>query len=245
MPLRSSLWQLTWRVYTRANRTKRMNTRLSKLVSFYRDECDQGHALGTYPKDMSDDRSWSKTVAEDYSIPTLRRLVFSREAEIKRAAVWALGWVGKHPEYRFLGPFLRASDSRLRLEADRAREQILLRTRTDWQIQFAQQIEDSMADSHWKSANRMVDRLVAKHAEHPQSWLLRVSVRLCTSQLLGAIDDCRHLLSFDRDCYRACVFLGQCYWFMQRVQVANECFMEATRIYPDCSAVWLGHEQRF
>jgi hypothetical protein len=79
-----------------------------------------------------------------------------------------------------------------------------------------------MADSHWKSANRMVDRLVAKHGEHPQTWLLRVSIRMCTSQLLGAIDDCKHLLSFDRDCYRACVFLGQSYWWMQRLEVASK-----------------------
>jgi tetratricopeptide (TPR) repeat protein len=97
-----------------------------------------------------------------------------------------------------------------------------------------------MADSHWKSANRMVDRLVAKHGEHPQTWLLRVSIRMCTSQLLGAIDDCKHLLSFDRDCYRACVFLGQSYWWMQRLEVARECFQEARRIYPNWSASGIG-----
>lgn len=213
----SDLYQNTYRPFGT------MNTRLSTLISFYR---KRSHCGG----------SVSKFVSRDYSAWTLRRLVYARDPEIRCAAVWALGSVGQHSEYRFLGPFLRDSDGRLRLEADLAREQILLRIRSDWHCQFAQQIEDSMADSHWKSANRMVDRLVATHGEHPQSWLLRVSVRMCTSQLLGAIDDCRHLLSFDRDCYRACVFLGQSYWWMQRLEVAKECFTEANRIYPNWSA---------
>ncbi|MFM8186913.1 MAG: tetratricopeptide repeat protein, partial [Pirellula sp.] len=99
--------------------------------------------------------------------------------------------------------------------------------------------ESSMANSHWKSANRMVDQLVVEHAHDPQSWLLRVSIRLCTAQWLGASQDCRYLLSIDRDNYRACVFLGQCYWFMNRLGIAKECFLEAARIYPDCSVPWL------
>jgi len=219
-----------------------MNTRLSKLVSFYRDACDPELAGATYCAELSTDSLWTRVVSKDYSSSTLRRLVFSREPETRRAAVWGLGWIGHQSEYRFLGPILRASDPKLRFEADRAREQLLLRTRTDWHVEFAQQIEESMAEAHWKSASRMVDRLVARHGEHPQSWLLRVSIRLCTSELLGAIEDCRYLLSFDRDSYRACVFLGQCYWFMNRLQVSKECFLEATRIYPDCTTTSLGVE---
>jgi len=211
-----------------------MNTRLSKLVSFYRDASGQGAVASSYPSKLESSCFYTQAVAQDYSPPTLRRLVFSRESEIRCAAVWALGQVGGASEYRFLGPLLRANDPRLRLESDRSREQLLLRTRTAWQIQYAQQIEDSMVEFQWNSANQMADRLVAKHADDPQSWLLRVSIRLCTSQWLGAIEDCLYLLSFDRDSYRACLFLGQCYWMTHRLRAAKECFREATRIYPDC-----------
>ena len=206
-----------------------MNTRLANLISFYSQRSEPVRRNVRC-------REESKVISQDYSVCTLRRLVFSRDAQIRRAAAWGLGRIGHLPECRFLGPLLRDPDASLRLEADRAREQILLRVRSLWHCQFAQQIEESMADSHWKSANRMVDKLVATHAEHPQSWLLRISIRMCTSQLQGAIEDCRHVLSIDRDCYRACVMLGQSYWFMQRTSVAKECFLEATRIYPDCTS---------
>jgi tetratricopeptide (TPR) repeat protein len=212
-----------------------MKTRLSKLVSFYRDACEQGGSFASDGQVSVFEGDRSREVRRDYSLSTLRRLVYSRSAETRQAAVWALGWVGGASEYQFLGPWLRSEDPRLRFQADRSREQLLLRTRTDWQVQSAEQIEASMAESHWRSANRLVDRLVARHAEHPQSWLLRAAVRLCTSQLPGAIEDCRTLLSFDPNSYRACVFLGQCYWFMHCQRVAQECFSEAMRIYPDCT----------
>lgn len=210
-----------------------MNTRLTNLISFYNEQ------TGPARRDdrcRDESKFISKAISEDYSVCTLRRLIFSRDTQIRRAAVWGLGWIGQHSECRFLGPLLRDPDAAIRFEADRAREQILLRVRSLWHRQFAEQIEDSMADSHWTSANRMVDKLVATHAEHPQTWLLRISVRMCTSQLAGAIEDCRQVLSIDRDCYRACVMLGQSYWFMQRISVAKECFLEAARIYPDCTS---------
>lgn len=219
-----------------------MNTRLSKLVSFYRDECEQGTLAFSYWMDPEATSKYSQALAQDYSAPTLRRLVFSRESEIRCAAVWALGCIGGPSEYRFLGPLLRADDVRLRLQSDLSREHLLLRFRSAWQIRYAQEIEDSMEDSRWDSALEMADRLVEKHADDPQSWLLRVSIRLCTQQWSGAIEDCRQVLSMDRDSYRACIFLGQCYWMMHQLNVADMCFSEAVRIYPDCNFGSLSQE---
>ena len=244
MSLRMRLEQLLWKEVPRSNPAAFMKTRLSRLVSFYRDACDPGCDVASYREELSDKLHGPLQVAQDYSVSTLRRLVFSQDREIRRAALWALGVVGGKSEYPFLGPWLRDRDPSLRQLADRAREHLLSKSRSDYQVQFAQQIETSMANSHWKSAHRMVDRLVVEHAQDPQSWLLRVAIRLCTSQWLGASQDCRYLLSFDRDNYRACVFLGQCYWYMNRLGIAKECFLEATRIYPDCSAAWLANKLR-
>jgi hypothetical protein len=244
MSLRIQCEQLFWIAGPIPTLATFMKSRLSRLVSFYRDACDPGCRVASYRQELSDKLKGPHQLARDYSISTLRRLVFSRDQEVREAALWALGAVGGKSEYAFLGPWLRACDPGLRQLADRAREHLLMRTRSEHQILFAQRIESSMANSHWKCANRMVNRLVVEHAHDPQSWLLRVSIRLCTRQWLGASQDCRYLLSFDRDNYRACVFLGQCYWYMNRLGIAKECFLEASRIYPDCSAASLANKLR-
>lgn len=192
-----------------------------KLVTFYRER----QALG--------DLATSK-VAEHYSAHTLCRLVHARDGESRQAAIWGLGLLGEQSDYYFLGPWLRADWCGVRLEADRSRTAILQRVRGSWHQEYAQRIEDSMAEENWGLARRMADRLVRKHAEHPEAWLLRIVTRLCTSQISGAMDDCCFLLSFDRECYRALVLLGQCYWMLDRPMPAKECFLEAARIYPEC-----------
>lgn len=204
-------------------RELRMNTRTPKLVTFYRER----HVYG---------RMVSTIVAKHYCNHTLKRMVHSRDIEKQQAAIWGLGLIGKQAEYSFLGPWLRTDSLAVRREADDARSLILERIRCEWQRQYALEIEDSIAEANWNSARRMADLLVTRHGLHPESWLLRSLIRLYTSQLSGAIDDCRHVLSFDPECYRACVLLGQCYWLLDRQATAKECFLEAARIYPECRA---------
>lgn len=206
-------------------RESSMNTPSSnlapKLVTFYRERQSLGNLV-------------SLTVAEHYSAHTLRRLVYAKDVESRQAAIWGLGLIGEQSDYYFLGPLLRAGWFGVRSEADRSRSAILQRVRCSWHQDYAQRIEDSMADENWGLARRMADQLVRKHAEHPEAWLLRIVTRLCTSQISGAMDDCCFLLSFDRESYRACVLLGQCYWMLDRPATAKECFLEAARIYPEC-----------
>jgi len=76
-----------------------MNTRLTNLISFYN---EQSGPARRDDRCRDESKVISNAIAQDYSVCTLRRLIFSRDAQIRRAAVWGLGWIGQHSECRFL-----------------------------------------------------------------------------------------------------------------------------------------------
>lgn len=90
-----------------------------------------------------------------------------------------------------------------------------------------------LAQADLQKACTLADQLVEETEFRSDAFLLRAWVRFCNQQMELAILDCKKTLSIDPYCYRACVALGQCYWYQQQDATARECFYESVRLYPD------------
>jgi tetratricopeptide (TPR) repeat protein len=182
---------------------------------------------------VHDANIWVEAVRAQYALCTLKRLLGSNQADMRRAAAWALSYLGNETHYAALGVLLRDSVRMVRTYADEARRAIAQRTQSPWHRQTASHVEQLLADGKLSSAFELATHLVDEADSRADVYMLRAWVRFSDGALEQAAEDCRKTLSLDPFCYQACVALGQCMWHLGRDLVARECYCEAARIYPD------------
>ena len=176
---------------------------------------------------------WISQVRDHYEPNTLKRLLASKQVEVRRAAAWALSHLGNESHCMSLGVLLRDSARVVRTYADDARRTIAQRTQSPWHRTTATRIEQLLADGKFTSATELASHLVEEADSRADVYMLRAWVQFSNGELEAASDDCKRTLSLDPFCYQACVALGQCLWHLGRDMAARECYCEAARIYPD------------
>jgi len=176
---------------------------------------------------------WIALVRLKYTPSTLKRMLASQQVGVRRAAAWALSYVGDESHACPLGMLLRDSARMVRSCADEARRAIAQRSQSPWHRQTVSRVEQLLADGLYKSATELASHLVDEADSRSDVYMLRAWVRFSGGDIEQAAEDCKRTLALDPYCYQACVALGQCLWHLGRDLAARECYCEAARIYPD------------
>ncbi|MCU0711031.1 MAG: tetratricopeptide repeat protein [Pirellula sp.] len=176
---------------------------------------------------------WVDRVRELYSPATLERLLASNQPDTRRAAAWALRYLGTESHYRPLGALLRDDSRSVRTSADEARRAICYRTQSPWHRKTAYEVEQLLANGSYRQAIDLANHLADETEGRGDVYYLRAWIHFTYGNIECAADDCKRCLQLDACSYQACVALGQCYWHLGNDGAAMECYLEAARIYPD------------
>lgn len=206
---------------------------MAKLVDFFENYCQQEDSISDARSLNQGASVWVESVRSTYAPNTLKRMLASKHAEVRRAAAWALSHLGDETHCQALGTLLRDSVRTVRTIADDARRSISQRTQSPWHRKTAFDVEQLLADGFFSSATELASHLVDEADSRADVYMLRAWVRFSDGAIESAVDDCKKTLALDPFCYQACVALGQCMWHLGRDLVARECYCEAARIYPD------------
>lgn len=204
---------------------------MAKLLQYFENylaDCETD--IGTQ---CSDSSKWILLVREQYAPHTLKRMLASQQDDVRRAAAWALSYLGDESHSCPLGMLLRDSARMVRTCADEARRAIAQRSQSPWHRQTVARVEQLLADGLFKSATELASHLVDEVESRSDVYMLRAWVRFSDGDIEQAAEDCKRTLAIDPFCYQACVALGQCLWHLGRDLAARECYWEAARIYPD------------
>jgi tetratricopeptide (TPR) repeat protein len=206
---------------------------MAKLVRFFENYCAEIEAESNLVSMFRDPTVWIEAVRTTYAPNTLKRMLGSKQANVRKAAAWGLSHFGDESHYQSLGALLRDSVRTVRTIADDARRAIAKRTQSPWHRKTASDVEQLLADGFFSSATELASHLVDEADDRADVYMLRAWVRFSDGAIESAVDDCKKTLALDPFCYQACVALGQCMWHLGRDVVARECYYEAARIYPD------------
>lgn len=204
---------------------------MAKLLHYFENylaDCES--ETGSSVRDAS---KWIVLVRSNYTPHTLKRMLTSQQVGVRRAAAWALSYLGDESHCCPLGMLLRDSARIVRTCADEARRAIAQRSQSPWHRQTVKRVEQLLADGLFKSATELASHLVDEADARSDVYMLRAWVRFSDGDIEQAAEDCKKTLALDPFCYQACVALGQCLWHLGRDLAARECYSEAARIYPD------------
>lgn len=176
---------------------------------------------------------WVDRVRDSYSPATLERLLASSQAETRRAAAWALKYLGSEHHCKALGVLLRDESRVVRTSADEARRAICYRTQSPWHRKTAYEVEQLLANGSYGQAIDLANHLAEETEGRSDVFYLRAWIHFTYGNIEAASEDCKRVLQYDSYSYQACVALGQCYWHLGNDGAAMECYLEAARIYPD------------
>jgi len=206
---------------------------MAKLVQFFENYCEQRGSEPVIDSVFQDQSVWIEAVRTTYAPNTLKRMLASKHADVRRAAAWALSHLGDETHFQAIGVLLRDSVRTVRTIADDSRRAIAQRTQSPWHRKTATHVEQLLADGFFSSATELASHLVNEADNRADVYMLRAWVKFSDGAIESAVDDCKKTLALDPFCYQACVALGQCMWHLGRDPVARECYCEAARIYPD------------
>jgi tetratricopeptide (TPR) repeat protein len=203
----------------RSNRTPR-------ILNYYRVYLNDG-----------DSARFVRDVALQYGVSTLQRLAGSHNAEVRRAAVLALGILGDRKCIALLGQMLSDSDRTVRIVADDSMKSIWERTTSPAGRNLLDQIIVKLSDEDYPAAIDLAGKLVTLQPKLPEAYCQRALAYYANGDTEAAIEDCQRAIALNEYEYMAIVGLGQCYLELEQPRIALDYFRQAITIYPDLEPV--------
>lgn len=184
-------------------------------------------------------------VGRHYLPGSLVRLSDHASAEIRRAAVLSLGWLGDATSFTPLGRRLSDGDRRVRSLADEARERLLLRDLSAELLRLRDQLESLLESGEPAAAQHLAEQLLAS-GPHIAGWSRPLEAELWAQLSLAHFQQGRTLAArravweaVHRDpfCYQAWVGSGHIEWRLGQTRAAEVSWRRALFIYPDLERV--------
>jgi tetratricopeptide (TPR) repeat protein len=186
-------------------------------------------------------------VGQHYLPGSLLRLCEHRSAEVRRAAVLSLGWLGDTSSFTPLGQRLSDSDRRVRSLADESRRRLMLRDVPDELPRCLERLENLLKDGAPAAAQVLAEELLADRSS-PGGWPRPLEAELWSQVALAQFQQGRTLAArravweaVHRDpfCYTAWVGSGHIEWQLGQTRAAEVSWRRALFIFPDLEQVRL------
>ena len=200
--------------------------RMPRLLSLYQD----------YLVDQNTARFVGR-VGKHYTIGTLERLATWPAAQVRRAAVFALGLMADYESNAVLGRALSDSDRGVRLAAENGIRSLWCRFGSQGQRQLLQIIIQLNTSGQFKEAIRCASVLIEEVPRFAEAWNQRAIACYSLGLYRQAIADCRQALELNPYHFGAAAGMGQSYVQLGDYHQALECFRRALRLNPNLEGV--------
>lgn len=179
-------------------------------------------------------RQFRRQVIRWYSEGTLGRLLESDNAEIRRAAVFALSLVGSMRINNALANKLVDHDDHVRKLASNALWSVWFRGGDDV---IVQRLQDALSLPNPRQALRSIDTLIRDTGDYAEAYNQRAVLYYRLGEYHKAITDLEHTLRLNPHHFGAAAGMGQCYVRLKKPRAALRAFKSAYRINPNLDDV--------
>ncbi len=170
---------------------------------------------------------------------TLQRLAQHPRREVRRAAVFALGFLGDFQDNHSLGCALLDEDRTVRALAENSIRCVWMRTGTQVQRRELDVLIRLLAARQFDEVVRRASRLLEAAPSLAEAWNQRGSAHYALGQFAETIRDCHEALELNPYHFIAATHMGRAYLELGNPVSALECFRRALRLNPDLEGVRL------
>jgi tetratricopeptide (TPR) repeat protein len=187
--------------------------------------------------DHQDSSRFLRAVSEQYAGGTLQRLAHHPRNKVRRAAVFALGFLGDYEVNHTLGCALLDDDRIVRTLAENGIHAVWARAGNDADRQeLGVVIRLNAAQAH-KEAFVRATRLIERVPWFAEAWHQRAVAHAALGRLIESIRDCHQALEINPYHFVAATAMGQAYLQLDNPVSALECFRRALRLNPGLEGV--------
>ena len=197
-----------------------------QLVLWYRDFLQTGKAA-----------AFVSCVATRYSLATLARMTKSRDHEMRRASVLALGMIGGAESISVVGTCLRDSDRCVRLVAEISFGDLCRREMGSAAANRLNAIRRHIDGHRYSKAVGMLRDLVEMWPNYAEAWYQLAITNLGLSQYEKALKAARRAIELNPNHYSARTLQARCWLEKDRASEALKCFEASFEVNPSQFAV--------
>jgi tetratricopeptide (TPR) repeat protein len=202
------------------------SARSSRLEEYYRQ----------YLVDQ-DAPAFIRRVGATYMVGTLCRLVCADGAELRRAAVLALGFVGMYDCNTALGRALHDADRAVRIAAENAIRAVWCRDGSEEEQQSLRNIVRLNGSTQFAEALERASELIEQAPWFAEAWNQRAIANYSLGNYQRAIADCHEALEINPYHFGAASGMGQCHLQLGDTGAALACFRRALKLNPNLEGV--------
>ena len=184
-----------------------------------------------------DARSFIEQVTVYYSEASLIRLTGATNAETRRGAALALGFVGTYQANDTLGCLLKAPDRNVRLTAESSLKSVWSRDGSEDQRQEFYAVVRLIAAQRFGDAIRLANILLDEYPLYVEARNQRAIALFALQQFEDSIEDSRTVLKLNPYHFGAAIVMGHAYLQLRNTPKAIECFHRALTINPNLETI--------
>ncbi|MHB8902200.1 MAG: tetratricopeptide repeat protein [Thermoguttaceae bacterium] len=180
-----------------------------------------------------DSAAFIRKVSQTYTQGTLERLASHGDAEVRRAAVLALGFVGDYGANHAMGRTLVDDDRTVRMLAENGIRNLWNRAGTQEQSQQLSVIIRLNTAQQYRQALEKATRLIEEAPWFAEAWNQRAVAHFALGEFEESINDCHQALEINPYHFAAASGMGQAYLHLGDQLSALEGFRRALRLNPN------------
>ena len=184
-----------------------------------------------------DAAAFSKKVAQRYAIGTLERLCAHDQRMTRRAAVLAIGMVGKFESNDVMGRALIDEDRGVRTLADNGIRSLWCRAGSERQQRHLAYVIRMNAARRYEEAIRRATRLIEQAPDLAEGWNQRAIAFFSSGRFVESIRDCEQTLELNPYHFGAATGMAQCHLHLNDRAAALEVFRRALQLNPGLEGV--------
>jgi len=178
-----------------------------------------------------------RRTSQSYDPGSLERLVGHAYRRVRRAAVFALGFLADYDANHVLGRALHDKDRTVRLLAEDGIRNVWKRVGNDDQRRRLNAIVRLNSAKQFEEARRRATQLTKKTPWFAEAWNQRARACFALSRDAEAIRDCHQALELNPYHFAAAARMGQAYLRLGNQVSALESFRRALRLNPNLEDV--------
>jgi tetratricopeptide (TPR) repeat protein len=187
--------------------------------------------------DNQDSADFVHEISRFYTQGTLARLTEHDTAAVRRAAVFALGFLGDYEVNHVLGRAMQDDDRTVRLLAETGIRSVWKRAGNDDQRRRLEAIIGLNSAKKFEEAARRATELTEEAAWFAEAWNQRAVASFALGRWAEAIRDCHQALELNPYHFAAASGMGHAYLRLKNRISALESFRRALRLNPNLEDV--------
>ncbi|MBX7104792.1 MAG: tetratricopeptide repeat protein [Gemmataceae bacterium] len=208
-----------------------------RLIKFFRKLPENGLLIESEMWEASQAKAvhrFCRRVKQYYTEGTLSRMLEHPNAEVRRAAVFALSLVGGMNVNHTLAARLVDDDEQVRNLASEALWSVWFRGVDEVQLD---KLKEALSRKSAKAALKGLNELVNETSDYAEAYNQRAVLYFRLGQYQKAIADCEQVLKLNPHHFGAAAGMGQCYVRLKKPRAALRAFRSAYRINPNLEDV--------